>query len=270
MRSQEEKRKAEEPPDWMIDVIADPRTGRTYWPTYVPHYYLGHLSALFARREALDYALKDIEAEETKSKIEAIIEKVIKTLYYEEEVFGDHEHKKNSKEALQATIKAAESTLKIMEDHLEEGHNYGQLSMRKSIRDRIESVKSILETKKKRKDPYDNSAAIEYAVSQIDQLKGKGDRNYDMIGQIILAARLFRGIRCVYEDELKFKPQLTKDGLQIESITLGERRKYKRIRTPRCQHFDIGSDKKTACLYPSEGYCGKATERVERILSPSG
>ena len=171
---------------------------------------------------------------------------------------------------MQATIKAAESTLKKMADHWEEGYNYGQLGMRKTIRDRIESVKSILETKKIRKDSYDVSAAIQDAVSQIDHLKGKGIRNYDMIGQIILAARLFGGIRCAYEGDLRLRPQIKKDGRQIESIPIGEKRTHGRIRTPKCEHLAIGSDKKPKCLYPSVGYCGKATERVERILSPGG
>ena len=270
MRSQEEKREAEEPPDWMIDRIADPRTGHTSWPRYVPPYYLGHLGALFARREALDYALEEIQDKETKSKIEKILEKVMKAQYWEEEAFGGHQHREGSRGYLQATINAAESTLRKMENHLEEGFNYGQLGMRKIIRDRIEGIKFILELKKKRKDASDVSAAIVDTVLQITQLKGKDIRNNDKIGQIILAADLFRGIRCVYEDELKFKPQVTKDGRQIETIPLEETRKYTRIKTQRCQHFDIGSDQETECLYPSEGYCGKATERVARILSPSG
>lgn len=266
IRSQEEKRKAEEPPDWMIDVIAGPRPGELSWPLYVPRYFIAHLGSVLAYREAIDYALKEIRAEETKSKIEKILEKVIRAQYWEEEAFGGHQHKKGFKRHLQATIHAAATTLRKMEDHLEEGYNYGQLGMRQIIRDRIEGIKSILEIKKKRKDASDISAAVVDAVSQIAQLKGKDIQNNDEIGQIILAADLFRGIRCVYEDELKFKPQITKNGLQIESITLGERRKYKRIKTKSCEHFDTEI---LDCIYSSKGYCGKATERVERIISAS-
>lgn len=265
MRSQEEKRKAEEPPGWIIDEIADSTTGRTYWPSYVPSYYLGHLGSLLARREALDYALKEIQEEETKSKIEKILEKVIKAQYWEEEAFGGHRHEEGSRAHLQATIRAAKSTLKKMEDHLEKDYDYGQLGMRQIIRDRIEGIKSILEIKKKRKDASDISAAIEYTVSQIAQFKGKGIKNSDQIGQILLAAGLFRGIRCQYDDTLRLWPRITKDGLKIEEIPDNEQSDW---RTPECQNLALDASKSPACVYHrTKGYCGKATERVERILS---
>ena len=268
LRAQKEKREAEEPPDWMLNVIKDPRTGGSYWPTYVPPNSLDHLGSLLAQREALDYALREIQDEETKSKIEMILEKVIKAQYYEEEVFGSDQYKHGSIGYIQATKRAAESTHKKMMDDYDEGHNYGQISMRKIISDWIEGIESIIRIKKERKDASDTSTAIEDAVTRIAKLKAKEIRNSDMIGQIIFAAGLFRGIRCVYKDELRYKPQLTKDGLEIEAIPLDERSKFERMKTPKCKHFEPGTDQMPTCLYhPRMRYCGKATERVERILA---
>jgi len=251
-------------------LIIDPETGDTIWPRYGFPQEREEINALVqSRQEAIEYSLQNIPTN-IRTGIVQSVNNALESQYYANLAWGNKSGTAESVAFLRNAISAAYKILRKMIKDFEKGYDYGQGDMLRVIHDNILEFESVLEANKKQKSSSDISSQVRSVVTHLASLKGKGIANNDELGRIILAAGLFRGIRCVYMDKQRFRPVITSQGLEIEAIPLDERSKFERTKTPICNHFEPGTDQMPACLYHSTGgYCGKATERVERILAAS-
>ena len=267
--SDRQKQEVERPLWWLRGLIIDPESGNTIWPRYsFPHSHDYIQSLIANRQEAIDYALKKVP-EEIRNETEQSLHHAQKSQYYQNIAWGNKPGAEASREFLGNAIIAAKNILRRMLKDWKNGYDYAQRDMLSIITDNIREFESVLEAHRKQKFYTDISAEVRHVVTRIASFKGKGIANNDEIGLILLAAGLFHRIRCEYNEAIKLKPQITKKGLKIEKIPYDEWPQDLRPHKTKCQHIDIVPDHKPACNYPRIGYCKKATDKVQRILSVS-